>query len=104
MPSVEAEPWRQPARARGELREVLERAEACSGERVGTGGALQRIPERTESVVGEHNCGHRDSMDQEEGSYLVLYSFPRLAQMGPSPGPELMNSPAEDSQATGRAV
>lgn len=56
MPSVEAEqggPWRQPARARGELREVLERAAACSGERVGTGGALQRIPEGTDSVVGE---------------------------------------------------
>lgn len=56
MPSVEAEqgePWRQPARARGELREVLGRAAACSGERVGTGGALQRTPEGTESVVGE---------------------------------------------------
>lgn len=66
---------------------------------------LFRGPLREQRVWwGSDDSGHRDSMDQEEGSYLVFYSFPRLAQVGPSPGPELMNSPAEDRQATGRAV
>lgn len=59
------------------------RAAACSGERVGTGG------EGTESVVKSDDSDHRDLMDQREGSHLVLYSFPELSQMAPSPGPEL---------------
>lgn len=84
------------------MREVLERAAGCREERIGTGDAVQRLPEGAESGWGEITMATGTCWTRRRGSYLALYSFPRLVKMGPSPGPQLMNYPDENRRVTGR--